>query len=234
MIAPLCAFPITGVIWYQGENNASRAYQYRTLFPNLIQDWRALWQQPDLPFYFVQLANFLEKSDIPNPPHDTWPELREAQAMTEKVPHTGMAVAIDLGEVDNIHPKNKLDVGRRLAAHALHGVYGRDIVPGGPSYQAHRIDSGKVRLHFSQVGSGLVSHSGEQLTAFAIAGEDRQFHWAEARLEGDEVVVWSAAVPQPVSVRYAWSNNPDASLYNVEGFPASPFRTDDWPGITGP
>jgi sialate O-acetylesterase len=230
MIAPLVPYAIRGAIWYQGESNAGRAYQYRTLFPAMIKDWRSQWGY-DFPFLFVQLANFMKTE--PEPVESDWAELREAQAMTLALPKTGMAVIIDVGEADDIHPRNKQDVGKRLALSARRVVYGEsNVVHSGPSYKSMKIEGNKIRLTFANTGSGLVASGGE-LKEFAIAGPDKQFVWAEARIEGNTIVVSSDKVPAPVAVRYAWANNPDkANLFNKEGLPASPFRTDDWPGLT--
>lgn len=232
MIAPLTPFAIRGVIWYQGESNAGRAYQYRRLFPTLIQDWRRAWGRGDFPFLFVQLANFMKT--LPEPSESAWAELREAQSMALSLPKTGMAVAIDIGEADDIHPKNKQEVGRRLALAALAIAYGKDVVYSGPLYESMSIEGNRIRLRFKHVDGGLVAKDGEGLKGFAIAGEDRKFVWAEARIEGDTVVVSSPQVPNPVAVRYAWADNPVCNLYNRAGLPASPFRTDDWPGVTAP
>jgi len=229
MVAPLVPYAIRGVIWYQGESNVGQAYQYRKLFPALISSWRKAWGYK-FPFLFVQLANFLERK--PEPTESAWAELREAQLLTLKtVPKTGMAVAIDIGEANDIHPRNKQDVGKRLALAALAIAYEQKIVYSGPIYRSMRIEGNKIRIFFNHVGSGLVA-KGENLTGFAIAGEDRKFVWANAKIEGNTVVVWSEQVPKPVAVRYGWADNPDCNLYNKEGLPASPFRTDDWPGVT--
>jgi len=228
MIAPLVPYAIQGAIWYQGEANAGRAYQYRTLFPVLIKSWRSAWQR-DLPFLFVQLANYTAALDAPA--ESTWAELREAQTMTLALPKTAMAVTIDIGEAGSIHPLDKQDVGHRLALAAEATVYGQSIEYSGPMYQAMTAQDNKIILHFAH-GAGLVAH-GDKLTGFAIAGADKKFVWADAKIDGDTVVVSSAAVPNPVAVRYAWADNPVCNLYNNAGLPASPFRTDDWPGITG-
>ncbi len=229
MVAPIVPYAIKGVIWYQGESNVGRAYQYRKLFPALINSWRRAWGY-DFPFLFVQLANYLERK--PEPTESAWAELREAQLLTFKtVPKTGMAVAIDIGEANDIHPRNKQDVGKRLALAALAIAYGQKIVYSGPIYRSMRIEGTKIRLFFDHVGSGLVA-KGEKLVGFAIAGRDRKFVWANAKIEGNTVVVWSDQVPEPVAVRYGWADNPECNLYNKEGLPASPFRTDDWPGVT--
>ncbi|NOX96582.1 MAG: sialate O-acetylesterase [Nitrospirae bacterium] len=244
MIHPLLPYPIRGVIWYQGESNTGRAYAYRTLFPALIRDWRARWGQGDFPFYFVQLANFFRHQPgkpipaeaFPTEPQDsTWAELREAQLITLlTVPKTGMAVTIDIGEANNIHPRNKQDVGKRLALIALAREYGKDIIYSGPIYASMKREGKEIRLTFKHLGSGLVTKDGEDLKGFAIAGKDCKFAWAKARIEGPSVVVWNDKVPDPIAVRYAWGNSPTCNLFNEEGLPASPFRTDDWQGKTQP
>jgi sialate O-acetylesterase len=228
MIAPLVPFAIRGVIWYQGESNAGRAYQYRTLFPTMIRDWRSAWNS-NFPFYFVQLANW--HANKAEPDESDWAELREAQMMTLREPQTGMAVIIDVGDAIELHPRNKLDVGRRLAAWALAGTYGQKVTPSGPLFERYSIEGDKVRIHF-KYGAGLKTSDGGPVKGFAIAGEDRRFVWADARIEGDTVIVSSSKISMPVAVRYGWADNPVANLYNRAGLPASPFRTDDWPGIT--
>jgi len=230
MIAPLVPYAIRGVIWYQGESNAGRAYQYRKLFPALIKDWRRVWGQSDFPFLFVQIANYMKTDSQPQ--ESAWAELREAQLMTLTIPNTAMAVTIDIGDSENIHPQNKQEVGRRLALGALKVAYNKGIVHSGPLYDSMTVRDGKIRLRFTETGSGLVVKNGKSISGFAIAGEDKIFVWARAAIEGDEVVVWSDEVPEPVAARYAWANNPDCNLYNREGLPASPFRTDSWQGIT--
>ena len=230
MIEPLIPMRIRGAIWYQGESNAGRAYQYRTIFPAMIQDWRRQWKQGAFPFFFVQLANFMKRDEQPG--ESAWAELREAQTMTLALPKTGQAVIIDIGEASDIHPKNKQDVGKRLALAARAIAYGEEIVYSGPMYKAMKVEDGKVRLTFDHVGGGLVAKGGGPLKGFAVAGEDKKWHWAEATIDGETVVVSSAEVPKPVAVRYAWANNPDCNLYNKDDLPASPFRTDDWPGTT--
>jgi sialate O-acetylesterase len=230
MIAPLLPYAIRGAIWYQGESNVGRASQYRTLFPAMIQDWRQSWGQGDFPFLFVQLANFWERQTVPS--ESDWGELREAQLMTLALPNTGMAVAIDLGEAEDIHPKNKQDVGLRLALAALATVYGREIPHSGPIYERMEIEGSRIRLHFRHTNGGLMVKGSETLEGFAIAGESRRFVWAEARIDDDTVLVSSAQVTEPVAVRYGWHHNPLCNLYNRTGLPASPFRTDDWPGVT--
>ncbi len=230
MIAPLIPYGIRGAIWYQGESNASRAYQYRKLFPAMIKNWRDDWGQDKFPFLFVQLANFMPVK--PEPADSAWAELREAQLMTLALPNTGMAVIIDIGEADDIHPKNKQDVGKRLALWALAGSYGKKLVYSGPIYKTMKIEGDRAILYFGHVGGGFVAEPDEPLKGFAIAGADREFVWADAKIDGDSIVVSSDEVPAPVAVRYAWADNPVCNLYNEEGLPASPFRTDDWPGIT--
>jgi sialate O-acetylesterase len=229
MLAPIIPYGIAGAIWYQGESNASRAYQYRKLFPTMIKSWRESWRQGDFSFLFVQLANFMKVVDEPT--ESEWAELREAQSMTLSLARTGMAVIIDIGEADDIHPKNKQDVGSRLALWALAKTYGRELVYSGPTYKSMDIDGNKVALHFKHTGGGLEAKGG-LLKGFAIAGADRKFVWADAKIEGDTVVVSSEKVAEPVAVRYAWANNPVCNLYNAEGLPASPFRTDIWPGLS--
>ena len=228
MIAPIVPFAIRGVIWYQGESNAGRAYQYRTLFPIMIRDWRSAWGR-DFPFYFVQLANWRARKSQPD--ESDWAELREAQALTLREPKTGMAVTIDIGDENDLHPRNKLDVGRRLAAWALAGTYGQKIIPSGPLFDRYTIEGDKVRIHF-KYATGLKTIDGGPVKGFAIAGEDRRFVWADARIDGDRVIVSSPTISKPVAVRYAWADNPTVNLYNAAGFPASPFRTDAWPGVT--
>lgn len=228
MIRPLVPYAVKGAIWYQGEANADRAYQYRELMPLLVNDWRKQWQQP-LPFFMVQLANFMERRD--NPTESAWAELREAQLKSLNVEHTGMAVAVDIGLADDIHPTNKQDVGKRLALAALHEAYGENVAYSGPLYSGYTIEKGQVRLRFTCTDGGLVAKGGK-LKGFAVAGPDRQFHWADARIDGNTIVVSSPDVDFPVAVRYAWADNPDCNLYNGAGLPASPFRTDEWPGRT--
>jgi sialate O-acetylesterase len=230
MIAPLIPFGIRGVIWYQGESNADRAFQYQNLFPSMIKDWRARWSQGDFPFIFVQLANF-EKSN-PEPTDSKWAELREAQLMALKLPNTGMAVAIDLGDPEDIHPRNKKPVGKRLYASAKKIAYGIDGVHSGPIYHHFKIEEDAIRIYFTDIGSGLTGVNKEPLKGFSIAGYDQRFYWADAIIDGNTIVVKSSLVSQPVAVRYAWDKNPACSLYNLEGLPASPFRTDSWKGIT--
>ncbi|TKJ34162.1 MAG: sialate O-acetylesterase [Planctomycetes bacterium B3_Pla] len=230
MIAPLIPYGIQGAIWYQGESNAGRAYQYRKLFAAMITNWRKDWGQGDFPFLFVQLANF--KDIKPEPGESDWAELREAQTMALSLPNAGMATIIDIGEAKDIHPKNKQDVGKRLALWALGQTYKKKLVYSGPIYKSMKVERGKIRLSFNHVGGGLVGRDDEPLKGFAIAGANRKFVWADAEIDGETVVVGSDGVSRPVAVRYAWADNPVCNLYNKDGLPASPFRTDDWPGVT--
>jgi sialate O-acetylesterase len=230
MIAPLIPYGIKGAIWYQGESNAGRAYQYRKLLPAMIGDWRTRWGEGDFPFYIVQLANWQELQKQPG--DDAWAELREAQSLTAKnVPHTGIAVTIDIGDAADIHPKNKQDVGKRLALNALAKDYGKKIEYSGPLYRSMHKQGGKIVLTFDHAVGGLVA-KGDKPEGFAIAGDDKKWVWADAKIEGSTVVVSSPQVANPVAVRYAWHINPICNLYNQAGLPASPFRTDDWPGVT--
>lgn len=232
MIHPLLNYSAKGAIWYQGESNAGRAYRYRTLFPNMIRDWRSHWENPELGFYFVQLANYMEPQDEPG--ESAWAELREAQVMALSLPKTGMAVTIDIGEADDIHPRNKQDVGKRLALAALHDTYGKEVVHSGPVFRSMAVEGNRAVLEFDPMGSGLeIRDKYGYVRGFAIAGEDRVFHWARGMQQGNSIVLRSEQVDKPVAVRYGWADNPDdVNLYNREGLPASPFRTDDWPGIT--
>ncbi|WP_211337969.1 sialate O-acetylesterase [Mangrovibacterium diazotrophicum] len=225
MIAPLLPYRIKGTIWYQGESNSGNAEEYRTTFPTMIQDWRKKWGQGDFPFLFVQLASYLATKDQPE--QSNWAELREAQAMTLALPNTGMACAIDIGEWNDVHPKNKKDVGKRLALAAQKVAYGEtELVASGPQFQSMEIKGKRVLLNFNLFGSQLVC-SGKELNGFAIAGKDGQFKRAKAEIKGSQVVVWNDEIKNPVAVRYAWADNPDtANLFNPEGLPAIPFRTD--------
>lgn len=231
MIAPLVPFAIKGAIWYQGESNAGRAYQYRKLLPTMISNWREVWGEGDFPFLIVQLANYMARRDQPG--ESAWAELREAQYMaTKALPNVGMACIIDIGMADNIHPVNKQDVGKRLGLVAEKIAYGRDVPYSGPTYESMTVEGKAIRVKFANVFGGLVAKGGEPLRGFAIAGADKKWVWADARIDGDTVIVSSEAVPEPVAVRYAWADNPDCNLYNAAGLPAVPFRTDDWPGVT--
>ncbi|WZL89817.1 sialate O-acetylesterase [Salinimicrobium sp. 3283s] len=227
MINPLIDYSIKGVIWYQGESNADTPGEYQALMTTLIKDWRNKWNEPDLPFLYVQLANFMGTKD--QPADSQWARLRDAQLKTLTVPHTGMAVAIDVGEANDIHPLNKKDVGERLARAAKKVAYGEDIVPAGPLYKSFSKEGDSIVISFENVGDGLVSKNGKSLSYFSIAGKDREFKWAQAEIRGDKVVVYHPEIKDPVAVRYAWADNPEgANLYNKDGLPASPFRTDDW------
>jgi sialate O-acetylesterase len=245
MIAPLIPYAIRGVIWYQGEANVGAAYQYRTLFPALIADWRANWGQGDFPFGFVQIAPFAGYSDDWGMSSAACAELWEAQAMTlASSPNTGMVVTTDLADADRIHPKNKdyigihptnkQEVGRRLALWALAKVHGRDLVYSGPMYKSMTVEGNKVRLQFDHVGGGLMASDGKPLTHFTIAGADKKFVPAVATIAGNALVVQSDRVAQPVAVRFAWRDDATPNFANKEGLPASPFRTDAWKGVTEP
>jgi sialate O-acetylesterase len=233
MIHPVLNYGIRGALWYQGESNAGRAYEYRKAFPLMIQDWRNHFKQGDFPFYFVQLASF-SAANGNSKLGSTWAELREAQTMTLSLPNTGMAVTTDIGEANDIHPRNKQDVGKRLAAIALNQLYDKKKEYSGPMYQSMKVDGNKIRLTFTHAGSGLrVKDKYGYLKGFEVAGADQKFHYAKAWMEGNEVVVSCDDVPTPVAARFAWADNPeDANLFNKEGFPAVPFRTDTWKGVT--
>lgn len=252
MILPILPYTIRGAIWYQGEGNGTRAWQYRTSLPLMIADWRARWQQGDFPFYLCQLANFQPKNSTPT--ESDWAELRESQSNVLDLPNTGMAVLIDLGEADDVHPRNKRDVGERLAKIALAKDYGKDIAFSGPVYQEMRIEAGKIHLKFGHTEGGLIasalpatyeicSAKGQtaplirnspqsELEGFTVCGEDRKWVWANAKVNENTVIVWSDQVTNPIAVRYAWAANPTCNLYNGAGLPATPFRTDDFPAIT--
>ena len=229
MINPIVPFTIKGAIWYQGESNADKAYQYRELFPLMIKDWRKQWNL-NFPFYFVQLANFTATSEQPE--ESNWAELREAQLQTLHLENTGMAVAIDIGEAKDIHPKNKQEVGRRLSLMARANDYGEKIAFSGPIYDSYVVEGATIRIKFKQADGGLKTPTAGLLKGFAIAGLDHHFHWAEARIDGNDVIVSSKDLLNPVAVRYAWATNPVCNLYNEANLPASPFRTDDWQGGT--
>jgi sialate O-acetylesterase len=233
MVAPLAPYAMQGAIWYQGEGNSGRSYEYRTLLPALIGSWREIWRQGDFPFLIVQLPEFGARQDEPS--ESGWAELREAQLMTVKsTPNTGLAVTMGLGEAGNVHPNRKVEVADRLALWALGTVYGRDGEYSGPLFDSARVEADSMRIGFRHTGTGLALSSGSSLRGFAIAGADRKFYWADARLDGREVVVSSPRVPAPVAVRYNWASVPDGNLANSAGLPASPFRSDDWPGVTAP
>jgi sialate O-acetylesterase len=239
MVHPLVPFGICGAIWYQGESNGGEGESYFHKMQALIGGWRKVWGQGDVPFLFVQLADFQQPNDNPAG-GDGWAKLREAQRKSLTIPNTGMAVITDIGNARDIHPKNKQDVGSRLAQWALHYTYGKNIVPSGPLYKSHTVEGSSVRIAFDCVGKGLMvgrkeglaptqEVSNGKLQRFAIAGADKQWHWADAVIDGETVVVSCKDVPKPVAVRYAFAMNPEgANLYNKEGLPASPFRTDAW------
>jgi sialate O-acetylesterase len=236
MIAPLIPYAIKGTIWYQGEANAGAPEQYRVLFARMITDWREKWGEGNFPFLFVQLAAFGKDG-----PSDTWPYLRESQLKTLALPKTGMATVVDIGNPKDIHPKDKEDVGGRLALAARHVAYGEKLVYSGPIYDAMKVEGGAVRVSFTHLGSGLTIGAApwmapgvqplptDKLVGFVVAGADKNWVEADAKIDGNDVVVSSAQVAAPVAVRYDWQNSPSGNLYNKDGLPASPFRTDEWP-----
>ena len=232
VLHPTIGYGIRGAIWYQGESNASRAYQYRDLFPLMIEHWREEWGQGEFPFYYVQLADFLAETDEPG--DSNWAELREAQTMTmDRVENVGQAVIIDVGEGRDIHPRNKQTVGDRLARWALAKDYNKDIQYMGPSYQSMNIDGNKIILTFDHVGQGLYAFDTPEPQGFTIAGDGKKFVVATAKIiSTTQVEIWSDGVENPVAVRYAWANNPIINMYNRDGLPMIPFRTDEWPGVT--
>lgn len=229
MIHPLIKLPIAGVIWYQGESNADRAHQYQTLMPLLIKDWREKFNNKDLPFYYVQLANYMKRREQPEP--SAWAELREAQLKTLALPNTGMIVATDIGDAGDIHPKNKQEIGYRLANIALAKTYGVNMPYSGPLYKSFVKKGNAFAVSFNY-NNGLKASDGKRLKGFEIAGSDKVFHWADAKIEGDTIIVTSPKIKEPVAVRYNWADNPDGNLTNASGLPASSFRTDEWEGIT--
>ena len=231
MLAPLMPLAMRGVIWYQGEANASQAHLYRRTFPAMIHDWRQAWGRGDFPFLYVQLANFGPRQEKPG--ENAWAELRDAQLQTLALPHTSMAVIIDIGDERDIHPKNKQEVGRRLGLLALANVYGRsDLLAQGPELTGKQVRRNRMTLSFSSCGRGLTTADGGQPKGFALAGEDGVFYWAIAKIKGNRVILTAPEVQRPVAVRYGWAANPDCNLINTVGLPASPFKTDDWPDIT--
>lgn len=230
MLNPLIPYGIKGFLWYQGEANEGDAYNYRSLFRLMINDWRGRWMQGNLPFLFVQLANY--KKRVTAPTESEWAELRESQALALKLPATGMACTIDVGDGETIHPLNKQEVGRRLALIANQQVYQQKGVASGPVFESFKVDGCTIRIRFKETACGLKAKDGNKVTAFSIAGSDRKFCWADARIEGNEVIVSSPQVSNPVAVRYAWADNPACNLENSEGLPAVPFRTDNWKLIT--
>ena len=233
MIAPLIPFSIRGAFWYQGESNEARAQQYGLLLPTMIKAWRERWGEGNFPFGIIQLPNYRDPK--PEFVDEAWSHVREAQRRTAMVtPNTGLIVTIDIGEAHDIHPKNKLDVGKRMARWALADVYGRKLTRSGPTFSTAKIAGSKIILRFADVGRGLKIRDGDKLDEFAIAGADHKWYWAEARIVGkNRVEVWSNSIPQPLAARYAFNNNPKhPNLTNETGLPAAPFRTDDWPGPT--
>lgn len=252
MIAPLTPYRVRGFLWYQGESNTGRAAQYRTTFPRLIADWRSRWGDETLPFYFCQLANHLSKTG--RPAESAWAELREAQSSALNLPRTGQAVLIDLGEEKDIHPRRKQEAGERLARLALKRDYQQPVADTGPTFQHSVIERNRIRILFDGADGGLTARMlpptyrpksteaievplllpvpDSEVQGFVICGADRRWHWARAKIEDTSILVWSEDVPTPVAVRYAWADNPTCNLYNGEGLPAAPFRTDDFPGIT--
>lgn len=225
MLSPLIPYGIRGVIWYQGEENTSRHVQYRKLFPAMIESWRRAWGQGDFPFYFVQLANYMQRLDGPS--ESDWAGLREAQRMTLARRNTGMAVSIDIGDAENIHPTNKQDVGKRLALWAEAKLYGRKTIEySGPLYKRMRIEGNKVVISFDHAKGGLVAKGGGKVEGFAVAGADGKFLWADASIDGEKVIVSSPEVARPKAARYGWADNPAVNLTNRAGLPASPFQTD--------
>ncbi|MGH7152051.1 MAG: sialate O-acetylesterase, partial [Planctomycetota bacterium] len=227
MVAPLVPFAIRGAIWYQGESNAARAEEYATLFPEMIRRWREAWGGGEFPFLFVQLANFRPGGKADG---STWAELRDAQRRALSLPHTAMAVTIDIGEPGDIHPRNKREVGRRLSLAAKVRVYGLGGTDSGPEYRSASVEGDALRLRFDPASGGLVAKG--ELLGFEIAGEDRRFVPAQARIDGETVLLRSPEVARPVAARYAWADDPPVSLFNGAGLPASPFRTDDGPWQT--
>jgi sialate O-acetylesterase len=227
MLAPLLPYTIKGALWYQGESNIGRDVQQRSLFTTLINSWRESWQQGNFPFLFVQLPNF--NAPVKEPSDGGWARFREAQTAALALPNTGMAVAIDIGEWNDIHPLNKKDLGYRLSLAAQRTAYqDKKNIYAGPVYQSMKTEDNKIILSFNNIGSGLKA-KGDSLRYFAIAGPDKKFVWAKARIQNNQVIVWSEGISQPVAVRYAWADDPEgANLYNKEGLPAAPFRTDNY------
>ena len=230
MLEPIAPLSITGALWYQGEQNSERGYQYRKILPVTIADWRKLFQQGDFPFYIVSLPFFGHRS--PTPIDDAWAETRESQALTAaNVPNSCLAVTIDTGDADNLHPKDKRPVGERLAFCALAKQYRKHVVYSGPTLASVKRQPSSIELRFKHTDGGLVV-KGAKLEEFEIAGDDQKWYWADARIKGKTIIVSSSSVPHPKEVRYAWQSNPAATLFNGAGLPAPPFRTDTWPGIT--
>jgi len=226
MLSPILNYTLKGMVWYQGESNAERAHEYKTVLSTLIGEWRSLWNQGNLPFLLVQLPDFMEPKNEPS--EGNWATLRNQQLKTLSLPNTAMAVTIGLGEKNDIHPLRKKEVGQRLALAAEKIAYGdKKVIASGPVYQSQMVKGNKIELTFSDCGSGLITNNGKELKHFAIAGADKKYVWAKAEIEGNKIVVWNEAVSKPVAVRYAWADNPaGANLYNKEGLPASPFTTE--------
>jgi sialate O-acetylesterase len=229
MLAPIIPLSITGAIWYQGESHEKLAAPYYKLLPAMISDWRRLFGQGDFPFYIVSLPIYRQHSDVPV--DDGWTGVREAQSLAAKnVPHSCLAVTVDTGNPDNVHPIDKIEPAERLGLCALGEHYGQKVVYSGPTVKSVERMSGAIKLHFDHVEGGLVAKGGEP-GEFSIAGDDHKWYWATGRIEGDTIVVSASSVPSPKEVRYAWQANPKATLFNGSGLPAAPFRTDNWPGI---
>ncbi|AWV99420.1 sialate O-acetylesterase [Arcticibacterium luteifluviistationis] len=232
VLHPTIGYGIKGVIWYQGESNAGRSYQYRDLFPLMIENWRNEWKQGDFPFYYVQLADFMAETEQPQ--ESGWAELREAQTMTkDRLPNVGEAVIIDLGEGRDIHPRSKQTVADRLVRIALARDYHKDIIYEGPNYKSMEVKGDKILLTFDNVGKGLYSFDTKEPVGFAIAGSDKKFVWADAKIiSNNQMEISGEGISTPVAVRYAWANNPVCNMYNRDGLPMTPFRTDSWEGVT--
>jgi sialate O-acetylesterase len=232
MVAPIMPYAVRGAIWYQGESNAGRAEQYRDMFPLMVETWREAWGQGDFPFYWVQLADFMDEQ--PNPGDSAWAELREAQTMSlDRLPHSGQAVIIDRGEGRDIHPRDKHTVGDRLARHALANEYGIGVAHTSPRYKSSEVKGNEMIITVGDCDRLYAFDTANKLTGFAIAGEDKKWVWADAKLVGDrQIAVSSPEVPNPVAVRYAWADNPVCNVFSAAGLPLTPFRTDDWPGVT--
>lgn len=233
MVNPLIPYVFQGVLWYQGEANVGRANQYKKAFPLMINDWRKKWKQGDFPFYFVQLSSFNEFNGNSST-GSKWAELREAQTQTLQIPNTGMCITTDIGNPKNIHPTNKQEVGKRLAAIALHNVYNKNVVFSGPTFKSLEIKENQITITFDNIGSGLLTNDKYgYIKGFEIAGADKVFHYAKAYISENKVIVYNENVSNPVAIHYGWADDAgDCNLYNKEEFPASPFRTDDWETLT--
>jgi len=226
MIAPIANFQVRGFLWYQGESNAFRATEYNELFTALIQDWRNAWQNQNMPFLFVQLPNYQAREEQPS--DHNWAYLREAQTQALTISNTAMTTTIDIGDANDIHPRNKKDVGDRLWLNARKVSYDEAIVSSGPKYLSHEVINNTITISYEHIGGGLQTIDEETPVGFAIAGADQIFYWADAQIQNDQIVLSASEVSTPVAVRYAWAVNPATNLYNLEGLPAIPFRTDDW------